>query len=343
MKPLTARDVMNADVLSVTPDLTVHELAVFLVEHQISGAPVLDHRGHLVGLVSLTDIAEGDALREDARDAEAPRGRRRRGEDIAGLRVQTTDLLVKDIMTPTVYSVEPDTPVAELARTMIAGRIHRLLVTEQGRVAGIVTSLDLLSLLVAPEPTKVSRRPARVRGKGAALVALVALAAATGCSRSGPDSAAAATTAPVTTTLPASSLPPGHPPLASSPAAMPAGHPAIGEGVTAGEPVRGTVTLAPALRERAPKGVALFLIARAADKRIVAVRKQEPVMFPFTFELSGQDAMTDGSDWSGTLEITARLSGSGDAAPAPGDVEGRVSGVAVGAKDVRIVLDTVRP
>jgi CBS domain-containing protein len=343
MKGLTARDVMNAEVLSVSPELTVHELAVFLVEHQISGAPVLDHQGHLVGLVSLTDIAESDALRDEA-PGEARRGRRR-GEDIAGLRVQTADLLVKDIMTPAVYSVAPDTPASDMARTMIAGRIHRLLVTEHGRVAGIVTSLDLLRLLVdtkeAEPPTP--RRLVRARVKGAVLAALVALAAA-GCSRAGSaDSSVAGGPPPATLDRSTStSLPPGHPPLASGPAAMPEGHPAVSKGVDA-EPIRGTVTLAPALRERAPKGAALFLIARAADKRIVAVTKHDAATFPFTFEISGQDAMTHGSGWSGRLEITARLSRSGDAAPASGDLEGRAADVAVGARGVTIEIGNVRP
>ena len=347
MKGLTAKEVMNADVLSVAPELTVHELAVFLVEHQISGAPVVDRRGHLVGLVSLTDIAEGDALRDEgAPETGGGRGRRtRRGEDLAGLRMQTADLLVQDIMTPTVYSVEPDTPVAELARTMIAGRIHRLLVTHDGRVTGIVTSLDLLRLLVgadAPSP-RASRRPARARVKGAALAVLLALAAS-GCSRVGSSEPvpAAAAAAPAASAAPDTPLPPGHPPLDSTPT-LPKGHPAMGEPVAVGEPVRGTVTLAPALRDRAPKGAALFLIARGADKAIVAVRKVDAVTFPFAFELSGQDAMTHGSGWSGSLEITARLSRSGDAAPASGDIEGRAANVAVGAHDVKIELGQVRP
>jgi CBS domain-containing protein len=343
MKGLTAKDVMNADVLSVPPDLTVHELAAFLVEHQISGAPVVDHRGQLVGLASLTDIAESDALRDDAPEAEAPRRRHERARDeLAGLHVQRTDLLVQDIMTPTVYSVNPDTPVAELAQTMIAGRIHRLLVTVDGRVAGIVTSLDLLRLLVDRKAPPKARRPGRMRGKGAALVALVGLLAGS-CTRAATDDAApAATAAPVA--QPSPSLPPGHPAVDSRPAtALPEGHPPLGTVAPAGETVRGTVTLAPALRDRAPKGAALYLIARTGqDKRIVAVRKQDAVAFPYAFELSGQDAMVHDAGFGGVLEITARLSLSGDAAPAPGDVEGRASGVSAGSRNVRIELDQVR-
>jgi CBS domain-containing protein len=51
-------------------------------------------------------------------------------------------------MTPTVFTVPENTPVSRLAKTMISGRIHRLLVTRRGRIVGIVTALDLLKLLV---------------------------------------------------------------------------------------------------------------------------------------------------------------------------------------------------
>jgi len=68
---------------------------------------------------------------------------------------------VRDVMTPTVYTVTEDTPAVDLARTMISGRVHRLFVTRMGRIVGIVTSLDLLRLL-CDEP-KGSTPAARIR------------------------------------------------------------------------------------------------------------------------------------------------------------------------------------
>ncbi len=68
-------------------------------------------------------------------------------EELRGLHLEDEALLVRDIMTPTVYTVPEETPVAELARTMVAGRIHRLIVTRRDNVVGIVTTLDLLRLL----------------------------------------------------------------------------------------------------------------------------------------------------------------------------------------------------
>ncbi|PYQ52380.1 MAG: hypothetical protein DMF78_11430 [Acidobacteria bacterium] len=98
----------------------------------------------------------------------------------------------------------------------------------------------------------------------------------------------------------------------------------------------------PALRERASSSV-LFVIARSGpDRQIVAVRREDGVTFPFAFRISGADAMIAGTRFKGPLEITARLSKSGDAVAAKGDLEGLAKDVAVGAKDVKITLDSVR-
>jgi CBS domain-containing protein len=166
MSKLTAADVMNPQVLAVRPDMTVHELAEFLTEQQITGAPVLDRHGRLVGTVSGTDIVESENDRaEMVRDRSDPEFDLRGWEDkanpeeIRDLHVESQGLFVRDIMTPAAYTVPHDTPVSQLAQTMIAGRIHRLLVTRAGRVVGIVTSLDLLKLLTdrGPSPARATR------------------------------------------------------------------------------------------------------------------------------------------------------------------------------------------
>lgn len=135
-----ARDVMISPVLSVREDHTVHELVTFLTENSISGAPVLDARGKLVGVVSVADIAEDEPLSSRRHD-----GRPRR---------------VSDIMTPTFFTVPDDTPASEIAKTMVAGQIHRLLVTRDAQIVGIVSALDLLKLVTGPATRKGSRGPA---------------------------------------------------------------------------------------------------------------------------------------------------------------------------------------
>jgi CBS domain-containing protein len=154
-RKVTAGDVMNPSVITVRDDLTVQEVAALLTEKEITGAPVTNPRGKLVGVVSVTDIAEnaaegadfspgGNATRLGRHDLE---GRASRGE-LRDLHLDNAGLPVRDIMTPTVFTVPESTPVSKLAKTMISGRIHRLLVTRRGRIVGIVTALDLLKLLV---------------------------------------------------------------------------------------------------------------------------------------------------------------------------------------------------
>jgi cytochrome c-type biogenesis protein CcmH len=129
-----------------------------------------------------------------------------------------------------------------------------------------------------------------------------------------------------------SSLPPGHPPIDAAPPA--------GAAADTGS-IAGTIAVAPSLQSRASGGV-LFVIARSgADRRIVAVRREDNVTFPFKFGISGRDAMIAGTTFAGPLEVTARLSKSGDAVAAKGDLEGTARGVAVGATDVKVTLDTV--
>lgn len=156
MRPITAGDVMNPNVLTVQEDMTVEELANFLIENEISGAPVEDPAGRLVGVVSVTDLALSVAKGTDlASDQSNPDffvrewGETLSRDDIEELRFGGENApRVRDIMTPAVYSVDQETPIPELAETLINSHIHRLLVTSEEKVVGIVTTSDLLGLLV---------------------------------------------------------------------------------------------------------------------------------------------------------------------------------------------------
>ncbi|HEX5716932.1 MAG TPA: CBS domain-containing protein [Thermoanaerobaculia bacterium] len=153
MRPITAADVMNPNVLMVQEDMTVGELASFLVESEISGAPVVDPEGRLVGVVSVTDLARSAADRPHPDFFVSEWGGTLSRDKIEELRFgerfdEETEIRVRDIMTPAIYSVDAETPIPEVAETLINSHIHRLLVTSGERVVGIVTSSDLLGLLV---------------------------------------------------------------------------------------------------------------------------------------------------------------------------------------------------
>lgn len=158
MRPITANDVMNPNVLVVQEDMPVEELARFLVESDISGAPVVDPAGRLVGVVSVTDLARSVAEDLDG-DRPSPDffisewGGTLSRDKVEDLRFrerfdEETEMRVRDIMTPAIYSVDAETPIPEVAETLINSHIHRLLVTSGEKVVGIVTSSDLLGLLV---------------------------------------------------------------------------------------------------------------------------------------------------------------------------------------------------
>lgn len=155
MRPITAADLMNPEVLVVQEDWNLSELASFLIDHEITGAPVADAEGNLVGVVSVVDIAAvASDQSELTGDQSSPsfyvRGWEDRitADEIRGFRVDRENLRVGEIMTPTVYSVSEDATVSEVASTMLRGHLHRLLVTRQSKPKGIITTSDLLGLLV---------------------------------------------------------------------------------------------------------------------------------------------------------------------------------------------------
>jgi CBS domain-containing protein len=155
MTGTVARDIMNPDVLKVRVGWTVRELASFLTNAQISGAPVEDERGRLVGVVSVTDIVSANTAGSPAgRDQSNPDFYVRGWEDrldmseMSGFQIESASLTVKEIMTPAIYKVDDKTTVSEVARTMLSAHLHRLLVTRGEQVVGIITTSDLLQLLV---------------------------------------------------------------------------------------------------------------------------------------------------------------------------------------------------
>ena len=137
---------------------------------------------------------------------------------------------------------------------------------------------------------------------------------------------------PASQASPDASLPPGHPPVDAADSSGSA---------AGGGAVAGTIAVAPSLAARAAGGV-LFVIARSsADRRILAVRREDGVTFPFEFKISGADAMIAGTTFAGPLDITARLSRSGDAVAAKGDLEGVARGSRSGPGDVEVTIDAV--
>jgi predicted transcriptional regulator len=106
---LVAKDIMNPLVVSVTDTMDLREVAKIFMEEAITGAPVVDEMGHLVGVISQSDLVEYELATEHE------------------------------------LTVEEDTPIREVAARMAKFGIHRLIVVDQDQqLHGIVTSIDVL-------------------------------------------------------------------------------------------------------------------------------------------------------------------------------------------------------
>ncbi len=149
MTALLAKDLMTAAVGSVGPRLPLSELERALAQLRVSGLPVVDEQGELVGVVSRFDViravsgaeAEAESMLAYYREvagAEPPAGEASRmaGERAAALRVE--DVMVKDLLT-----VRPDQPAREVAGVLARHRVHRVLVVDGRRLLGLISALDI--------------------------------------------------------------------------------------------------------------------------------------------------------------------------------------------------------
>ena len=155
IRELTVSDVMRTTILAADADWSLDTLADFLVDNNISGAPVTTDDDELVGVVSLTDIVRQNQVRDsnmeegNAHDVYLYELERHIGKEELKIFHTTYDspVMVRDIMTPMIFSVTPDTSLQEVAETMLRGRIHRVFVTNEARLTGIATTLDVLQVI----------------------------------------------------------------------------------------------------------------------------------------------------------------------------------------------------
>jgi cytochrome c-type biogenesis protein CcmH len=129
----------------------------------------------------------------------------------------------------------------------------------------------------------------------------------------------------------------------SSPSDGQAAAPAL---ANAASRIAGSVDVAAALQSRIGDQDTIYLIARAGESGPpLAAARVKMGQFPLSFSLDDSMAMNPANTLSGHKEVVvvARISASGNPIAQPGDLEGRITGVAVGAKDVKLVIDRVLP
>ena len=153
MVSLMAKDIMNPDVLSVGPDWSIGQLADFLCANSISGAPVISEDNKLMGVVSMTDLIRQTSMPginscNDSTEEHYIHSSERQysPEEIESSRIDAQSLVtVRDIMTPVTFNVNEHTRIQDVADAMLRGRIHRVFVTRNESLLGIITTMDLLS------------------------------------------------------------------------------------------------------------------------------------------------------------------------------------------------------
>lgn len=154
---MRAHQIMTKDVVTVTPHTSIEDAAKIMLQTHISGLPVLDDAGKLVGIVS-----ESDFLRR----SEIGTGRKRPAwlQFLVGPGRAATDFVhergrkVEDVMTEDPITVDEETPLEDLVRLMEKNGIKRLPVMSGNKIKGIVTRSNLLQAVASiaheiPDPT----------------------------------------------------------------------------------------------------------------------------------------------------------------------------------------------
>lgn len=149
-------DVMTRDVVTVTPETGVQEIARLLWTRGISGVPVVDASGALVGIVSELDLLVRNAnlhIPQYLRvlDVMIPLGNRHEFDEEMRRALGAT---AADVMTANVVSVSPETDLADAATLMIDKDVNRLPVVADGRIVGIISRADFVRLLAQDIPTE---------------------------------------------------------------------------------------------------------------------------------------------------------------------------------------------
>jgi CBS domain-containing protein len=150
-----ARDVMRRRLVTVPASAPLSEVERTLAESDVSGAPVVEPNGRIVGVISTSDLLERYTEDPDSRPRRNPRYMRMTSEEIIDEDFEDyegPDLgeeVASDVMTAEVYTVDADASLREVARELVRHKVHRLLVKEDDRFVGIVGTLDLVRFLAS--------------------------------------------------------------------------------------------------------------------------------------------------------------------------------------------------
>jgi len=143
---LSAKELMSTDVITVTGTTPVRELAKILSDNKISGAPVVDDQGRVIGVVTESDLIDQNkrvhiptvvAILDSFLFLESP------GKMEKELK-KMTGILVEDIFAHQVITVQQDTPLDEVATLMAEKKVHTLPVLDGEKLVGVIGKSDII-------------------------------------------------------------------------------------------------------------------------------------------------------------------------------------------------------
>ncbi len=130
LKELVVGDVMSVDPITVSADSSIEQAQEILRANRITGLPVVDDDGNLVGVLSQSDLVWGPGLHVAAL-----------------LRKKPSGLRVGELMTSPAVTVDLDCSVIEAARVMLENRVHRVVAVDpHGRPVGVLSATDYVTL-----------------------------------------------------------------------------------------------------------------------------------------------------------------------------------------------------
>jgi predicted transcriptional regulator len=127
-------ELMHTDVCAVRSDANLASVVEALADAHISGVPVVDRQGKILGVVSTTDILQAQAERLEGGDA-------------------WEDQMVEDIMTRPALTIPGDADIREAAQRMLYAEVHRLFIEKNGVLAGVISQTDIVRALATHQVT----------------------------------------------------------------------------------------------------------------------------------------------------------------------------------------------
>ena len=154
---LRVKDIMQTEIVVVDLHMTLRELSSVFTRYHLTGLVVVDANKKLAGVVSLRDLVEYSQKCVDVYCETTGTNRNFFYHDLSQKQIFNLDIEFKEnttvgqIMTPMMVCVDEDDSVTNAAKTMLDAGVHRLLVTKNDNVVGIVTSMDMVGVVAKNE------------------------------------------------------------------------------------------------------------------------------------------------------------------------------------------------